>query len=252
MRSIGYFFQKELVEAWRRYRILLLALVFLMFGIASPLIAKITPELVKSTLKLSISLPTPSSVEAWQQFFKNITQIGIWILVVTVSGSISTELSRGTFVNLVTKGLPRYAIVVAKYLMALLQWWVAISLAFVTTWGYTVYYFPDQKTPHVLAGIVPLLIFGGCLMAITLFGSTISKGSFTGFLVSVMFFVSMMILNMVEDFHKWNPISLITDNLTIMQGNEKIGHLMPAMGITLALSVVFVGLAVVVLNRRKL
>lgn len=133
---------------------------FLDFGILSPLFAKLTPELLKATLgnQMAITLPKPTSVDSWTQFYKNITQMGIYIVAILFGGTVSQELAHGTLVNLVTKGLPRYAVVLAKFVVAYLQWVLAILLAFAVTFGYTWYYFPDNHSPHLWQGIVPVLI----------------------------------------------------------------------------------------------
>ncbi|WP_125703513.1 hypothetical protein [Lacticaseibacillus daqingensis] len=104
MRLIGVFFGKELREGWRRYRFLVIGLVFLILGLESPLVAKLTPELLKSALPIAVSVPTPTSLDSWQQYYKGVTQIGIFLLAALFSASVSEEVSRGTLVTLIIRG----------------------------------------------------------------------------------------------------------------------------------------------------
>lgn len=71
--------------------------------------------------------------------------MGLIVLALMFSGSVSNEISKGTLVNLVTKGLRRWTVIVGKATSLILQWTVCLLLTFLVTWGYTVYYFPDQK-----------------------------------------------------------------------------------------------------------
>ncbi|WP_225426593.1 ABC transporter permease [Companilactobacillus hulinensis] len=254
MISTWYFIRKEVMEAWRNYHILMITIVFVIFGISSPLFAKLTPEILKmaSGSGMTIKMPDPTSVDSWQQYFKNIIQIGIYVLTVIFSSTISNEISRGTLVNLVAKGLPRYAIVLSKYIVAYAQWCLAVLIAFLISWGYTLYYFPDSKSPNVWTGVWPLLVFGLMFVAVTVFGSTLGKSNYLGFLASVIVFIILTLLNLFKDIKKYNPIALVTDNMSLVKGTENISHIMPAIWITIVLALVTVYLSVLVLKQKKL
>lgn len=252
--KIWIFMRKELLESWRNYHLLIIVAIFVVFGIEGPLMAKLTPDLLKiaSTSQMTIKMPDPTSVEAWQQYYKNITQIGIFILAVIFSGTISNEISKGTLVNLVTKGLPRYAVVIAKYVVAMLQWCLAVIIAFLINWAYTAYYFPDDKSPNIWTGMWPLLVFGLLFVAVVIFGSTLSKSNYVGFLMSVILFISLMLVNIFEKLQKYNPISLVTDNLDLVKGTEKISHIYPAIGISVVATMIVLSISILILNKKKI
>lgn len=70
--------RKELLEGIRNYKMIILITIFLILGIMNPLFAKLTPELLSSLAdeSISISVPDPTALDSWTQFFKNITQMG--------------------------------------------------------------------------------------------------------------------------------------------------------------------------------
>ncbi|KRK78590.1 ABC transporter permease [Companilactobacillus nodensis] len=254
MRATWFFIRKELLESWRSYHLLIIAVVFVIFGIEGPLMAKLTPEILKmaSGSGMTIKMTDPTSLDSWQQYYKNMTQIGIYVLAVIFSGTISGEVSRGTLINLVTKGLPRYSVVLAKYIVAYFQWCLALVTAFFINWVYTAYYFSDNKSPNVLTGLWPLLIFGSMFVAVTIFGSALGKSNYLGFLTAVVAFIFLTLLNLFKDVKRYNPISLVTDNMSLVKGTEKISHIMPAVWITILSAVVLVYLAVLLLKHKKL
>ena len=122
----GYcaFFKKEMMENLRTYKFLILALVFLALGIMSPLSAKYLPDLVAAFLPegANLGIGEPAILDSWAQFFKNVPQIGLIVLVILFSTMLSAEFTKGTLVNFVTKGLSRSGVILAKSTAALLIW----------------------------------------------------------------------------------------------------------------------------------
>src|SRR6185312_4648285 len=76
MEGFSVFLRKEWREAVRSNRLLVVAAVFLVLGIISPLTAKYTPELLKAIGTgqpgVTITFPTPTVNDAIAQFIKNV------------------------------------------------------------------------------------------------------------------------------------------------------------------------------------
>ena len=101
----------------RLYKALRLSLIHIY-----PISARYLPEVAASLLPdgIQIQLPQPEVMDSWAQFYKNISQIGIIILLIVFSTMISNELQKGTLIHLLTKGLSRTTILLAKYSSACL------------------------------------------------------------------------------------------------------------------------------------
>jgi ABC-2 type transport system permease protein len=91
-------FYKEMTEQWRTYRLLIVAAVMVVFGLASPLLAKLTPDLLKSIPGLppglAEAIPVPTLADAVIQYVKNMDTVaslskGSWF------GSCDMEMSQG-------------------------------------------------------------------------------------------------------------------------------------------------------------
>ncbi|MFM2490283.1 ABC transporter permease subunit [Enterococcus avium] len=137
MKNLYFFTKKELFECWRTSRFLILVIIFLIFGLMNPLLAKLTPEIVKMTIgdALASTIPKPTSIDSWTQFFKNLTQIGMIVLALMFSGTVNNEINKGTLINLVTKGLRRWVIIVGKMISLFFQWSICFLLTFLVTWA---------------------------------------------------------------------------------------------------------------------
>jgi ABC-2 type transport system permease protein len=69
--------RKEALEQFRTYRFLVIAAVLIAFGLLSPLLAKLTPELFKlipGGAQFAGLIPEPTVLDAFAQYIKNINQ----------------------------------------------------------------------------------------------------------------------------------------------------------------------------------
>ncbi|MCT1901416.1 ABC transporter permease subunit [Oceanobacillus sojae] len=254
MKNIYYFSKKEFLESWRTSRLLILMIIFLILGIMNPLIAILTPDIIQMSFgdSLPVNIPEPTSLDSWGQFYQNMTQMGLIVITLLFSGTMSGEVSKGTLINLVTKGLKRSTVVISKSIYLILQWSFCMLLAFFVTWAYTLYYFTDDNSPHVFLAVFPLWIFGILLITTILLTSTVSKNSYEGLLLTGGFVVLLFVMNIFDKFERYNPITLTSENINFLQGASNIGNYMPAMLISFFLSLLFIYLSIVILNKKKL
>jgi ABC-2 type transport system permease protein len=147
MRNYLVFLKKEVLEYAKTYKLLIMLMVFAVFGITNPLMAKLLPEILGSLMTdgIIMALPEATAYDAWTQFFKNATQMGLIVMVILFSGILSSELSTGTLINMLTKGLSRTAVILSKYTCMVLVWTISIALCFGLTYGYTVYLSQQAK-----------------------------------------------------------------------------------------------------------
>lgn len=61
-----------------------------------------------------------------------------------------------------------------------------------------------------------------------------------------------MLVNMFEKLQKYNPISLVSDNLDLVKGTEKISHIYPAIWISIVATIVVLAISTMILNRKKI
>ena len=113
------FLKKEWMELVRTGRLLLLLLIFILFGIMNPAIAKLTPWIMVEQLAesgLALTAVTVDAMTSWTQFYKNIPMaLGVFVLL--HSGIFTTEYQKGTLIPVVTKGLSRPRIAAAKTIL---------------------------------------------------------------------------------------------------------------------------------------
>ena len=127
MKTLLAFMKKEWLEQLRSGRLAILGILFVLFGIMNPAIAKLTPwllEVMADALEgsgLSVTAVTVSAMDSWMQFFKNIP-MALIVFILLESSIFTKEYQSGTLVLALTKGLDRYKVVISKTLTLLVLW----------------------------------------------------------------------------------------------------------------------------------
>lgn len=253
MRGYGSFVKKEFMECWRTYKILILAISFFILGIMNPLFAKLMPEIMKSLPLdgITISIPEPVAMDSYTQFYKNVNQIGLIIVVLVFSGTLAHEISKGTLINMITKGLSRNTVILAKFTTSLILWSGALFIAFITTYGYTVYLFEDHVS-HLIEAVLCLWLFGAFLLALNLLTSTLVSGNYGNLILLAFIFAILYLTNVIPKVQEYNPIRLISDNVAILQEKVMLQDMIWSIGITIVSTIVCLVGAVLVFRRKKL
>lgn len=254
MRNYLAFVGKELMEGIRAYKALVLVAVFVVFGIMNPLFAKLTPDLLTALSGdvYTISVPEPTALDSWTQFFKNASQMGLIIVVILYSGVLAQEVNRGTLVIMLTKGLSRTTVVMAKYSMMILVWTLAYALCACITFGYTVYLFPENNTDNLVFAVFALWLFGVLLLSFMILAASATKNTYVCMLATGVFVAAMAAIGVAPATHDYNPLSLAGDSAALMVGTVGPADLLPAILVALGVSCLCVVGAVLVFRKRRL
>ena len=176
--SFAVLLRKELREQTRSYRLLVLGVLFIFFGLASPLFAKFTPEIVKmagTDQGITIVLPEPTAADAVTQYVKNLSQIVLFVLIFLSMGAVVAEKERGTAVFVLVKPASRLAFLSAK--LAVL--WAAVTgtliLSALCTYGYTAVLFQPPSVVGMVAANLALLLHLLTFVTTTFFWSALAR-----------------------------------------------------------------------------
>lgn len=109
---------KEISEFARTWRIWVLLGFVLFFALTSPILAKLTPEILKMVgtgqSGVVIKMPPPTWRDSYAQWLKNLSQLISFVVLIIAAGSVAGEVASGTAVLVLTKPVSRADFVVAK------------------------------------------------------------------------------------------------------------------------------------------
>lgn len=256
MKSLLAFMKKEYLEAARTGKIVILLLLFVLFGIMSPAIAKLTPwmmETLSDSMAESGLIVTNIQVDAltsWTQFFKNIP-IALIAFVLIFSDIFTKEYKSGTLLLVLTKGLSRYKVVLAKTVLLLLLWTVGYGICFGITYGYNAYFWDNSIINNLLFSVTIWWLFGVWVIClIVLFSSLLQNNA--GVILCVGGTVLMAyLLSIIPKVKAYSPTVLINTN-SILTGVEEIDAYVKAIVITVFSCIVCVAVSIPIVNKRQL
>ena len=170
--------RKELVEQWRTFRLPAMGLVFLVFGLMSPLLAKYSPELVEQFAgDIEISFPAPTSKDAIDQIIRNLAQTGPIAAILLGMGAIATEKQRGTAALILTKPVTRSAFIVAKFIGLMSTLGCGVVLGCAAGYVYTAILFERPPVGGYTLFTLLILLSITVYAAITFLSSTVLKSA---------------------------------------------------------------------------
>jgi ABC-2 type transport system permease protein len=183
---------KELRQLWQTRRALVVWAVFLIFGMGSPLMAKLVPQMLGSLEGAEMFadlIPTPTAADAMTQYLKNLSQFGFLLAVLLGMGAIVGEKERGTAAMIISKPMPRWAFISSKFCAQMLMYLAGFILAGVGAYYYTLILFGSLAAGPFAAlnGLLFLWLLafvGVSLLASTLATSTVAAGGI-GLAISV-------------------------------------------------------------------
>lgn len=256
MKTFYAFFKKEYMELIRSGRLAILLLVFVLFGIMNPAMAKITPwlmETMASSLESTGLIVTNIKVDAitsWTQYYKNM-DMALIIFVLLISNTFTKECQSGTLILVLTKGLSRFKVVLAKTLITLLLWTFCYSLCFGITYGYNAYFWDNHIASHLFYAAFCYWLFGIWILALMVIFSVLvqSNTSVLGGMGGTL--IVLNLFSLLPDVKKYLPIKLM-DGLSLLIAQANIEDFNAAVLTSIVASIVFIGCSVIIFNQKMI
>lgn len=256
MTGFGVLLRKELAEAWQTRRLPVVAALFIVVGMISPLTARYLREIMQAALgdQLTIPIPAPTAVMAVEQLQKNLAQLGALAAIALAMGSVAGELDRGTAALVLAQPVTRAAFISAKLAALAIVLGISVALAAVSAWIYTGVLFEPPPIGGWLA-MTALSWLALCAWAAITFLASAATGSTT--LAAGLGFVALVMISLggiVPAFDRLLPTGLTTPAIVLASGNAGLdaGALFTAVAGTLLLVALCLGGAILAFRRREL
>jgi ABC-2 type transport system permease protein len=237
--------RKELLEQWRTMRLPIVAAVFLLVGLASPLLARFTPEILKAVGgdQFSIVLPTPTAADAWAQLAKNLGQFGALVAVLLAMGSVATEKERGTAALILTKPAARDAFLLAKMVAIATTLGISPAIAGAGAWLYTFILFEPLPVAGFVAAMLLQWLALVAYAAVTFLGSTLTRSALAAAGLGVAAFIVLGILGIIPAIGPYLPTGLGDPARALALGLPGVDALGPAVASIVLVAALFAAAA---------
>lgn len=223
MRGFRVLLRKELAEQWRTGRLPVVAVIFLIFGLTSPILARYTPEIVKLAAgSVSIHVPTPTVRDAVAQLVKNLSQLGALVAILLAMGTVAGEKESGTAAFIVVKPVSRLAFLAAKFGGLALTLVVSVAVGGAAAYLYTLLLFAAPGAPGFAAACLLMLVGLLVIAALTFLGSTLSRSAIPAAGLGVVGLIVEGIVASLPNMARYTPSGL--DDLA---GRAALGQATP-------------------------
>ena len=256
MKPLLSFLKKEYLETVRTGKFIILMLLIVLFGFMNPAIAKLTPwmmEMFSDSMAESGLTVTDIQVDAmtsWTQFFKNIP-MALIAYVLIFSDIFTKEYKSGTLLLVLTKGLSRYKVVLAKTVLLLSFWTFGYGLCFAITYGYNAYFWDNGIAHNLFPSVAIWWLFGVWVIClIVLFSSLLQNNTGVSLCIGGTVLLAYL-LGILPKIQAYSPTMLMDSN-SLLMGTEEIGAYIKAIVVTAALCIVCVAVSIPVINKKQL
>ncbi len=257
MSGFGILLRKELAEAWHTRRLPVVAGMFLVIGMISPLTAKYLPEILQAALgdQMTIPVPTPDAAASIGQLQKNLGQLGALAAIALAMSSVSGELDRGTAALVLSQPATRSAFLAAKLVALAIVIGMSTVLAVIVAWAYTAVLFEMQP---VVGWLVMALLLWLAMMvwaAITFCASTATGSSTAAAGLGFVGLIVLSIVAVVPAVDRFLPTALALPGTQLALGDAgsvDAARLATAIAGSIVLVVGSLAIAVFTFRRREL
>jgi ABC-2 type transport system permease protein len=222
MITFRAYFKKEIMEAKRQYKYLILVVGIIAFAILDPVMVKLLPSILEKQLQGDLSLLIVSSPKsALNNYIKSLFQIGSLFIIFSVASTLNEEINEEKFVFPYSKGSKPSGIVLAKIFHNTIVVTILIFLGFLTCSYYAGILLHGEKVP--MSGIMSSaflmsVYYFFSITLVTLFSSFVKKGIIAGFITVMLTFLSAAFANL-NTIGKFVPYKLVEGaNLFTLQG----------------------------------
>jgi ABC-2 type transport system permease protein len=207
-------FRKEWLELNRTKRLLIAMVVLVLFGMTSPLLAKMLPQimsLVPGGEQIKTLIPEPTVNDAIAQYVKNITQFGILLALLFGMGSMATEKDKGTAAMVLSKPMPRSTFLLAKLAAQGLLFTLAIVISGAACYYYTILLFGsvDLLSFAEMNGLILVYLF--VYVALTHFFSTLTKTQYVAIGLGFGALILFGLISAIPGWGAYTPDLLVTN-----------------------------------------
>lgn len=223
-RMHGYreLLEKEVVEAWRTYRLAVVCALFVLLGIGAPVVTRYLPELARAlgSPEAELGLPETGIPDVVDLLVRNLILFGGLAGVLLAMGSVAGERERGTLSLVLAKPIGRVPFLWAKLVALGLVLGAGTALAILAALLYSTLLF--QAAPVQSWISMGLICWLSTMVAasITFAGSAVASSSLGAGAIGLAALVVLGLASTITTLGPWLPSGLL--DVALAAGLEDI------------------------------
>lgn len=252
MTGYGALLRKELLEVVRTWRIWLVGGIFVLFGIADPVLARFTKQILASTVgdQIPFELPDPTWADAWAQWTKDLSQTLLILVLVMAGATVASEVASGTAILTLTKPVSRAAFVLAKFTAAVALVLAAVAAGTALATAVTLLIFGEAEVGHIWKAVGVWAVLAVLLIAITMVASCLVPQTLAAFGIGFGAYLLISAAGMWQPAREYSFIGL-SEAIGLLSTGQDAQWVWP-ISTGLVATVVCLAMAIAIFRRREL
>ena len=242
---------RETVKTWRLW---VLPGILLFVALSSPVLTKLTPEIVRATTGsqsgITIHIPPPTARDSYVQFMGNLAQLVTLAVIIAGAATISAERRAGTAVLVLTKPISRGAFVVLKAASQLVLLVVATVVAVAVCIVTTVLLFGSAAIGPFVESSALWLVFAVMVLMLMVLLSAAMRGQAPAIGAGVALWIGLLVFTGFPLIRDHSPAGLMAATDALLKGRD-VALLWPV-ATSLVAAVALLAAAVWAFRRREI
>jgi len=252
------FVGKEAAEMLRTKRFIILGIVFLVFAILGPLLARYIMEFINMFMpgdevgSLVFEVGEPTWIDAYSMYYSNVVQMGVFAIIFMFMGLIFDEKRRGTAALMMMKGVKHHTFILAKFTVVAIAMLIIVILSTLVAHLYTYILFEEAAMlADAMFGALAFWVFSLFMSSLVIFFSTIAKSMVMSAMMSIMTFFGIILIDLINNINTFAPYSMASRALSITFG-EYTPHLWSNVVVTTIIIAVLLIASIFTLRKQEI
>jgi len=259
MNNFTTFLGKELLEAWRKKRILVMFAVFLFITLVSPTLTRYSNEILQMLVTpeemnaMGIILFAPHWSSSYYSFYGNMNQIGMIALILLCMGLVVQEIRRGTAALMMVKGLGQARFIIVKFVAYSITLFTTLLIMLILQHFLTLAFFgAGAEFANLLTGFVLYWIFAMMILSLAILASAISTSVGMAAVFGILGFIAFSIPASLPRLREAFPYTLSTRVREITSYNYFSDMLWANILTAILTTAIFLTASILILRKREL
>ena len=253
MANFMVLFKKNLIEMVRNKRIIVFSVIFVILSLISALTAKYIPVLVELLLgeMKDVFIFDATVADSYVQFISNFGQIAVLLIGIMFASTITKEKSKGTYASLRMNGVKDYQIVLSHLVAQIILVTVSYLLSVAFFAVLNIFLFRQIMGARGIVSLVYIYLVMLATICFSLFCSCVCKKSGKAYLLVILSYFVLGIVEIIPRVNMFNPLHLLTlgTNLMYYENYSSKEHLITSL-VSFLICVVLVVLSLLLVRNR--
>jgi len=259
MNNFATFLSKEILEIWRKKRLVVLVGVFVFFALTMPLLERYSEEFInlfmteEQAAAFEIEMPPPHWTGSYGAFYGMVNQIGMIALILLVMGVVVSEKRRGTAALMMVKGLNHSTFILTKFVALSFMIFIALLVSLTVNHFLTAVLFEQiAQTGDLIAGFAVYLLFAMMMLSMVILASTIAQSLALAAVAGFLGFMAMSLPSNLPNVRDWWPYAISFDAVHITVGLDAPDRMLVRMLMAAIITALFLFLSIFILRKKEL